>query len=277
MKVVNSIAGVRAHRPDCGQAGFVPTMGFLHEGHLSLVRTAKEQCGSVIVSIFVNPTQFGPNEDLDRYPRALERDTQLLREAGADMLFVPDAREIYPPGWATVIQPGPVAERFEGGLRPGHFEGVATVVTKLFQIVQPQRAYFGQKDAQQCAVIRQIVRDLNIPVEIVVCDIMREASGLAMSSRNSYLTDEQKARAADISLALVRAREIWSGGERRAEVLRAAALEVLATHYRDAVDYLALVDADTFEDVSDVGSGDLMITAVREGTVRLLDNIVFQD
>ena len=216
MRVLHTISEMRSARAALGGLGLVPTMGYLHDGHLSLVARAKAECPAVAATIFVNPTQFGPNEDLARYPRDLPRDLRLLEAAGVDLVFAPEAAEIYPPGFDTQIVIGGVAEVLEGAVRPGHFAGVATVVAKLLNIVQPTRAYFGQKDAQQSVVIRRLVRDLNLPVEVIVAPTVREADGLALSSRNSYLTPEQRAAAPVIYRALTVARERFAAGERDA-------------------------------------------------------------
>ncbi|MET0553105.1 MAG: pantoate--beta-alanine ligase, partial [Vicinamibacteria bacterium] len=214
MNETGTIAGVRAWRSAlAGDVGLVPTMGFLHEGHVSLVERARRENAHVAVSLFVNPTQFGPREDLAAYPRDLERDRGLLRAAGCDLLFVPTAAEMYPPGAGTFVDVGAVAEPLEGARRPGHFRGVATVVLKLLNIVQPARAYFGEKDAQQLAVIRAFVRDLDVPVAVVGCPTVREADGLAKSSRNSYLDADDRRAAPVLHRALSAARDAWERGE----------------------------------------------------------------
>ncbi len=220
MKVVKTVDEVRAARAAFPTLGLVPTMGFLHEGHVSLIEHARADCGAIAVSIFVNPTQFAANEDLSRYPRDLDRDLAMLENAAVDLVFVPEVDQIYPPGFATSIDVGPVATLLEGASRPGHFAGVATVVAKLFNIVQPTRAYFGQKDAQQCAVIRRMVRDLDLPVEVVVRPTIRDASGLAVSSRNSYLTPAEHDQATVLFRALSAATAAFAAGERTAAVLR---------------------------------------------------------
>jgi len=274
MQVVETIAAMRGARHGFEGLGFVPTMGFLHQGHLSLVARAKAECGAAAVSIFVNPTQFGPNEDLARYPRDLPRDLALLREAGADVVFTPQPAEIYPPGFATAIDVGPVADPLEGASRPGHFSGVATVVAKLFNIVQPTRAYFGQKDAQQTVVIRRMARDLDMPLEVVVAPTVREADGLAMSSRNTYLSPEQRGTATVLFRALSEAERRFAAGERDGEALRRAMLAVLAQEPAAQVDYVSVADPDTLKELQRIERGALASMAVRIGATRLIDNLL---
>ena len=274
MQVLSTIAAMRAARREFGTLGLVPTMGFLHRGHLALVERALAECGAAAASIFVNPTQFGPNEDLGRYPRDLERDLHLLEQAGTSLAFVPDAGEIYPPGFDTRIEPGAVAGPLEGAVRPGHFAGVATVVTKLLNIVQPDRAYFGQKDAQQTAVIRRLVRDLDLPVRIVVADTVRDPDGLALSSRNVYLTPEQRARAPRLHQALRAAEALFAAGERDAAVLRAAIRAPLGLEADVGVDYVSVADPDSLQELTVVGDRALASLAVRFGQTRLIDNLV---
>jgi len=274
MQVVETIAAMRGARRGFEGLGFVPTMGFLHQGHLSLVARAKAECGAAAVSIFVNPTQFGPNEDLARYPRDLPRDLALLREAGADVVFTPQPAEIYPPGFATAIDVGPVADPLEGASRPGHFSGVATVVAKLFNIVQPTRAYFGQKDAQQTVVIRRMARDLDMPLEVVVAPTVRESDGLAMSSRNTYLSPEQRGAATVLFRALSEAERRFAAGERDGEALRRAMLAVLAQEPAAQVDYVSVADPDTLEELQRIERGALASMAVRIGATRLIDNLL---
>ena len=274
MRVATTIAEARAARASLGAVGLVPTMGYLHAGHLSLVALAKAQCDAVAVSIFVNPTQFAPHEDLARYPRDLPRDLDLLRQAGADLVFTPTADEIYPPGFATRIDPGPVATPLEGAVRPGHFSGVATIVAKLFNIVQPTRAYFGQKDAQQSAVVRRIVSDLDFPLDIVVVPTVREPDGLAMSSRNAYLDRAQRAIAPILLGALMRASRLHAAGERDADTLRQAMRDTLATAPELAVDYVSLADPETLDELQRVDAGALASLAARLGQTRLIDNVI---
>ena len=258
-----------------GRVGLVPTMGFLHEGHVSLVERARRENAHVAVSLFVNPTQFGPREDLARYPRDLDRDRALLQGAGCDLLFVPAAAEMYAPGAATAVDVGPVASPLEGERRPGHFRGVATVVLKLLNIVQPDRAYFGEKDAQQLAVIRRLVRDLDVPVAIVGCPTVREADGLAKSSRNSYLDPDDRRAAPVLYRALSAARESWQRGERRPGVLRDLMTATLASEPRARVDYVSAADPSSFEELQDATSGPVLLSmAVQVGRARLIDNVL---
>jgi len=274
MRIVSSLADLNSARRAFPELGFVPTMGFLHEGHLSLVRRARLECGAVAVSIFVNPTQFSPSEDLDRYPRDMPRDLALLQAEEADLVFLPDVETIYPRGFATTIDVGPVATVLEGAARPVHFPGVATVVAKLFNMVRPTRAYFGQKDAQQCIVIRRLVRDLNIPLEVIVAPTVREPDGLAMSSRNAYLTPEQRAAAPVLWRALNAAKSAFESGERDGQALRAAMTHVLTTEPQGNLDYVSVADPDDLTELTTVGVSALASMAVRFGGTRLIDNIV---
>ena len=274
MRVIETVAEFRLARAGLGGLGLVPTMGYLHEGHLSLVARAKAECAAVAVSIFVNPTQFGPNEDLARYPRDLPRDLGLLEAGGVDLVFAPQPAEVYPPGFDTAIEVGGVTEVLEGAVRPGHFSGVATVVAKLFNIVQPTRAYFGQKDAQQSVVIRKLVRDLDLPVEVVVAPTVREADGLALSSRNSYLAPDQRAAAPAIFRALGAAKALFQAGERDAETLREAMRVVIAAQPLMQIDYVSVADVDTLRELSVVQGQALASMAARLGTTRLIDNLI---
>jgi pantoate--beta-alanine ligase len=241
MQVIKTRAEFRTARAAFGDLGFAPTMGFLHEGHLSLMRRAKAENGAAAASIFVNHTQFAAGGDFDNYPRALEWDLDLLAKAEVDLVFNPDAAEMYPPGFDAQIEIGFVSEGLEGAARPGHFAGVATAVTKLLNIVQPTRAYFGQKDAQQAAVIKKLARDLDLPFEIVIADTVREADGLAMSSRNSYLAPAERQAAKVLIHALTAARTLFEDGERRADVLRRAVTTVLAREPLADMDYVKAV------------------------------------
>ena len=259
-----------------GRVGLVPTMGYLHEGHLSLVRRARQECDRVVVSIFVNPTQFGPHEDLSRYPRDLDRDLSLLEPLGTDLVWIPTAEIMYPPGYQTWVEVEGITHPLEGAMRPGHFRGVTTVVAKLFNAVQPHRAYFGQKDAQQAAVIRQMTRDLSYPLEIVVCPIVREPDGLAMSSRNVYLDPEQRKAATVLSRSLRAAREAYERGEREAEKLRQIMNDVLATEPLAQVQYVSCADYDTLEELETVTGKALLSMAVFVGKTRLIDNVVLE-
>ncbi len=257
-----------------GTVGLVPTMGYLHEGHLSLVRHAKEDCDHVVVSIFVNPTQFGPQEDLSKYPRDLDRDLSLLESLGVDLVWTPTEQVMYPPGYQTWVEVERITRPLEGAMRPGHFKGVATVVAKLFNSVQPHKAYFGQKDAQQAAVIRQMTRDLNFPIEIVVCPIVREPDGLAMSSRNVYLDPEQRKAATVLYRSLCAARNAYENGEREAEKLREVMRDVLATEPLAQMQYVSCADYDTLEELEIIIGKTLLSMAVFLGKTRLIDNFV---
>ncbi|HMM99716.1 MAG TPA: pantoate--beta-alanine ligase [Anaerolineales bacterium] len=275
MMIVSSLDELRAARLLLdGRLGLVPTMGYLHEGHLSLARRAREECDSVVASIFVNPTQFGPTEDLSKYPRDLDRDLSLLEAAGVDLVWTPDNETIYPPGFSTWVEVEGLTKPLEGAARPGHFRGVTTVVAKLFNAVQPQAAYFGQKDAQQAAVVRKMTRDLNFPVEIVVCPTVREADGLAMSSRNSYLSPEERKSAVVLFRALTAAREAFERGERDAESLRKVMSATLASEPRARTQYVSCADYDTLEELGTVTGKALLSMAVFIGKTRLIDNFV---
>ena len=278
MKTVTTIAAVREWRRGLeGPLGLVPTMGYLHEGHASLVRRARAECSHVAATVFVNPAQFGPGEDLARYPRDLARDQALLAGVGCDLLFAPEAPEVYPPGFGTTVDPGPVSLPLEGERRPGHFRGVATVVLKLFNVFQPQRAYFGQKDAQQLAVIRRMARDLDLPVEVVGCPTVREADGLARSSRNAYLEPEERRAAPVLFQALSRAKAQWDAGVRDPEALRAAMRETLAAEPRARVDYVSAADPLTFRELHAPAPSALLSMAVFLGKARLIDNVVLEE
>lgn len=275
MRVCITVAEVRALRPTFPRLGFVPTMGFLHEGHLGLIRRAKASCGAAGVSIFVNPTQFAPHEDLDRYPRDLEGDLARAERAGADFVFAPQPAEMYPPGFSSFIDVG-LIHGAENAARPGHFRGVATVVAKLFGIAQPDVAVFGQKDAEQCAVIRKLVRDLDLAVEIDVAPTAREADGLAMSSRNSYLSPAERAAAVVVPRALRAAQGAFEAGERDVGALREAALAVLSGEPMAQVDYVAAADPDSLEPLDGAADRLLLSLAVRIGRTRLIDNAPLQ-
>ena len=255
--------------------GLVPTMGYLHEGHLSLARRARVECKSVAVSIFVNPTQFGPNEDLSKYPRDLERDLRLLESVDVDLVWTPSPEVMYPPGFQTWVEVEQVSIPLEGAQRPGHFRGVTTVVTKLFNAVQPQKAYFGQKDAQQAAVIRQMTGDLNFPIDIVVCPIVREPDGLALSSRNVYLSPDERKAATVLHQALTSARSAYEKGERRAEALRQAMKDVLALEPLAQTQYVSCADYGTLQELQERVTGKALLSmAVYFGKTRLIDNEV---
>ena len=280
MKLCSTVAAMRAAcRAVRGQGkrlGFVPTMGALHEGHLSLVRAAKARCDAVAVSIFVNPTQFGPKEDLAKYPRPFERDHELLEQEGVELLFAPPVEEMYPAGAVTYVTVEGLSEKLCGRSRPGHFRGVTTVVAKLFHIIEPDAAFFGQKDAAQATIIRHMVRDLNLPVEIVVCPIVREPDGLAMSSRNAYLDAQQRKSALVLSRSLKEVQNLFDRGERKASRLIEAGKQVFAQEPSVRLDYFEIVDPDTLEAISEVHGPALVAVAGFVGNTRLIDNIVLQ-
>ncbi len=277
MEVCTTVEEFRAKRkPLAGSLGLVPTMGYLHEGHLSLARRARAENDYVAASIFVNPTQFGPREDLARYPRDLPRDLDLLQREGVDLVFAPSADVMYPPGYHTYVVVEEITERLEGLARPGHFRGVATVVAKLLNIVQPTRAYFGQKDAQQVVVIQQMVRDLDFDLEVVVCSTVREADGLAMSSRNVYLNPDERQAATVLYRALQRARQLYAAGERDAGNLRRAMLDLIASEPLARPDYVSVADPRTLVELDRVEGRALASLAVRIGTTRLIDNMLLQ-
>jgi pantoate--beta-alanine ligase len=267
----------RQARAEGRSTGFVPTMGALHAGHLSLVRAARAETQPVIASIFVNPTQFGPSEDFQKYPRTFEADSKQLEDAGVDYLFAPQASEIYPPGFRTWVNVEGLSERMEGKARPGHFRGVTTVVLKLLEIVQPQKAYFGRKDAQQARILQQMARDLHLDSEIIVCPIVREPDGLAMSSRNTYLDPAERRAATILYRALDGARVSIARGERDALRIMAAMRELLRTEPLAEPDYVEVVDADTLEQVTRLRGVCLALLAVRIGPVRLIDNLLIEE
>jgi pantoate--beta-alanine ligase len=276
MRTVISFADLRPTRLSfTGTVGLVPTMGYLHEGHLSLIRRAREGCDHVVVSIFVNPTQFGPKEDLAKYPRDVERDSSLIAPY-TDLLWMPTAEAMYPQGYQTWVEVEAMTHPLEGAMRPGHFRGVTTVVAKLFNAVQPHKAYFGQKDAQQAAVIRQMVRDLNFPLEIVVCPTTREPDGLAMSSRNVYLDAEQRKAATVLYRALSAAKEAYESGERDAETLRQIMRDTLAAEPLAQMQYVSCADYDTLEELDEIKRKALLSMAVFIGKTRLIDNFVLE-
>jgi pantoate--beta-alanine ligase len=264
----------RAARRAGGRLGFVPTMGALHKGHLSLVQAARAASDVVAASIFVNPTQFGPNEDLEKYPRSFERDCELLEPEGVELLFAPAVQEMYPAGAVTWVTVEGLSDKLDGRSRPGHFRGVTTVVAKLFHVVEPDAAFFGQKDAAQVAIIRRMVRDLNLAVEIVVCPIVREADGLAMSSRNAYLDAEQRKQALVLHRSLMRVQALASAGERSAARLLAAGREEIGRETAVRLDYFEIVNAETLDPVGDVSGGALVAVAAFVGKTRLIDNVV---
>jgi len=277
MQVATTVAEMRRWRAQvAGSVGLVPTMGFLHQGHLSLVRRARTDNQHLVVSIFVNPTQFGPQEDYQLYPRDPERDLRLLEQEGTDAVFMPSGEEMYPPGFDAWVEVGEsLTGRLEGAFRPGHFRGVTTVVAKLFNIVRPQRAYFGQKDAQQLAVIRKMVTDLNLDIEVVGLPTEREEDGLAMSSRNAYLSPQERRAATVLWRSLCRAGQLFDGGERRAETIRKEMRAVLAQEPLARVDYVSVADAETLQELEAIADRPALVSlAVRIGGTRLIDNII---
>ncbi len=278
MRICNSIedmrAACRAARGGRKRLGFVPTMGALHDGHRSLVRAAKASCDVVAASIFVNPTQFGPKEDFAKYPRAFERDRDMLEKEGLELLFAPSVEEMYPAGAVTWVTVEELSNKLDGRSRPGHFRGVTTVVAKLLHVVEPDRAFFGQKDAAQVAIIRRMVRDLNLPVEIIACPIVREADGLAKSSRNAYLDPQQRQQALVLHRALMRVKKSSEAGERDAERLAGTGREEVAAESAVRLDYFEIVNPDTLDPVDDAGPGTLVAVAAFVGPTRLIDNIL---
>ena len=274
MQVVRKIAEIRASRQKLsGTVGFVPTMGYLHEGHLALVRQARRENSAVIVSIYVNPAQFGPREDFGAYPRDLDRDLELLRKEGTDIVFVPLDDEVYPPGFSSWVDVEKVTERLEGASRPGHFRGVATIVAKLFNIAQPTRAYFGQKDAQQVVVIKRMVADLNMNLEVVIVPTIRESDGLAMSSRNIYLNGRERKAATILFKALELAQRLTRDGEKDAEAIRRQMDALIQREPLAHVDYVSIADAETLEELDVLRRQAVASLAVRIGKTRLIDNI----
>jgi pantoate--beta-alanine ligase len=278
MDIISSASQMTSFSRDAQRSGrklgFVPTMGALHEGHLSLVRAARAQSDVVVVSIFVNPTQFGPNEDFAKYPRTFDPDKAMLDREGVDCIFYPSVEEMYPPGATTWVTVERLSDKLDGRSRPGHFRGVTTVVSKLFNIVQPQAAFFGQKDAAQVAVIRKMVRDLNFPVKIVVCPILRELDGLAMSSRNAYLNPQERKQALVLSRSLQRVQSLVDRGEHSVDKLITAGQQVIADEPAVRLDYFEIVDPYTLDPVSDVANGALVAVAAYVGATRLIDNLL---
>lgn len=274
MKQAVTLAELRAARAALpGPVGFVPTMGYLHAGHISLVEAAKKDCASVVASIFVNPAQFGPNEDLSAYPRDLEGDLRKLESAGVDLVWLPTPEIIYPPGFDTWVEVQGVSQPLEGSSRPGHFRGVATVVAKLFNAVQPQRAFFGQKDAQQVAVLKQMVHDLNVPLELIVVPTKREADGLAMSSRNAYLAPPERAAAPVLHSALSAAKAAYDDGERSGDTLREIMRSTIAAEPLARMQYVSCAHPRTLQELDTIIEGALLSMAVFIGKTRLIDNV----
>jgi pantoate--beta-alanine ligase len=280
MKIVHNpddmhLACAQRHR-DGRRIGLVPTMGALHEGHLSLIRAARAQSDVVAVSLFVNPLQFGPKEDLAKYPRTFERDCQLLEEEKVDLLFAPSNEDMYPPGATTFVTVEGLSDRLCGRSRPGHFRGVTTVISKLFHIAEPDLAFFGQKDAAQVAIIRRMVRDLNLPVRIMVCPIVREKDGLALSSRNAYLDPQQRKQALVLHRALMRGETLADTGEHSAAILIEAGKQVIAEEPGARLDYFEVVNPETLDPVADISHGALVAVAAFIGNTRLIDNVVLR-
>ncbi|WP_265443648.1 pantoate--beta-alanine ligase [Acetivibrio straminisolvens] len=280
MRVIETISDLKAivrTQKSMGRTiGFVPTMGYLHEGHLSLVNMSLQNNDYTIMSIFVNPTQFGPNEDFDRYPRDMERDLKLAESAGVDVVFAPSVKEMYPDGYNTYVNVEGITEVLCGKSRPGHFRGVTTIVAKLFNIVEPHRAYFGQKDAQQVAVIKKMVRDLNMNIEIITCPIVREEDGLAMSSRNVYLSPEERKSALILSKSLMESEELIKKGETSGEKIKKYIIDRIQTEKNAVIDYVEAVNADTLENIDEIKGRVLIALAVRFGNTRLIDNIIVE-
>jgi pantoate--beta-alanine ligase len=280
MKIISSISEVQelceASRLLGKRVGFVPTMGYLHEGHETLIRRARQECDIVVVSVYVNPTQFGPSEDFSKYPRDLERDARAAEASGCDILFTPESAEMYPPEFATYVQVDNLSHVLEGAFRPTHFKGVTTIVAKLFLIVGPHKAYFGQKDAQQCVVIRRMVKDLNFRIDIVVVPTVREADGLARSSRNVYLSERERADAPVLAQSLKKAESAISAGERTAQKIVSSMTQMITSKPNVEIDYISIVDAETLELVETLKPGMrvLIPLAVRFGKTRLIDNAI---
>ena len=277
MKVIETIGEMKRLRQQLIEpVGFVPTMGYLHGGHLALVRRARAENPSVVVSIFVNPTQFGPQEDFNSYPRDTKRDLSLLDKEGTDVVFMPSVAEMYPGQFSSWVEVGRVTERLEGASRPGHFRGVTTVCAKLFNIVQPTRAYFGQKDAQQAVVIKKMVADLNMNLEIITLPTVREPDGLAMSSRNTYLNPEERRAAAVLHQALSLAQKLWAQGEKDAQHLRQEMIGLIQKQPLAKIDYVSVANAETLDELDTVNPPALVSLAVKIGKTRLIDNIVLE-
>lgn len=280
MKIIESISELKAEtRPfkkECKTVGFVPTMGYLHEGHISLVKSSRQDNDITIMSIFVNPMQFGPNEDFEKYPRDIQTDAKKAEEAGVDILFIPGVNEMYPDGYNTYVEVSGITEKLCGKSRPGHFKGVCTVVLKLFNIVEPDRAYFGQKDAQQAAVIRRMVKDLNSTVQIITCPIVRESDGLAMSSRNVYLSKEEREAALILSRSLNEAADMASKGEVRRDRLMDYLIDRISSEKLADIDYVEILDAETLELKETLKGRMLFAVAVRFGKTRLIDNVIVE-
>lgn len=280
MKIITDIKAMQKKADELRaigkKIGFVPTMGFLHEGHLNLIREAKKRCDTTIMSIYVNPTQFGPDEDLDDYPRDFDRDCSLAEKEGCDIIFHPDSKQIYPDNYLTYVEVEDITSVLCGASRPGHFKGVTTIVTKLFNIVKPHVAVFGQKDAQQAIVIKKMTRDLNLDIDIVVAPIVREKDGLAKSSRNTYLSGDEREQALVLNQSLKMAEKEIKSGERNAEKLKSAIVDLITRQPDAVIDYVEIVEADTLAPVTIITNEVLIALAVKIGRTRLIDNIVVQ-
>jgi len=275
VKIATTVKEIRELRPLLkGTLGFVPTMGYLHQGHLSLVRKARAENSSVIVSIFVNPTQFESDEDLKHYPRNTERDIQMLANENVDAVFMPEVVEMYPPGFGSWVEVGNLSSKLEGASRPGHFRGVTTILTKLFNIIQPDRAYFGQKDIQQAIIVKKMVQDLNMDTKISIQPIVREPSGLAMSSRNARLNPEERQKAGVIYQALKKAEEVWQAGEKDTARIKGAVESVLRSEPLISIDYVSIADAETLDELERIERPAFVLVAVKIGKIRLIDNML---
>ncbi|NLL90438.1 MAG: pantoate--beta-alanine ligase [Dehalococcoidales bacterium] len=275
MKTIKTVSEMQDCRKTLAEpVGFVPTMGYLHGGHISLVRKAREENVSVVVSIFVNPKQFGPNEDFEKYPRDLQGDLEILEEEGVDAVFAPEAAEIYPQDFNSRVEVLGITQKLEGNCRPGHFRGVTTVVNKLFNIVRPQRAYFGQKDAQQVIVIQKMVKDLNMNLEVITCPTIREEDGLAMSSRNIYMNPEERQSAIVLYRSLMLAQDMYQRGERDAEAIRKEMVRLIKTEELARIDYVSVADPATLDELDMITGKALVSLAVKFGKTRLIDNVV---
>jgi pantoate--beta-alanine ligase len=277
MQIARTIAEMKALRmKSLGSVGFVPTMGYFHDGHLALVKQARVENSVVIASIFVNPTQFGPTEDFKTYPRNTERDLTMLRKARTNIVFMPSAEEIYPEGFNSWVEVEKITDRLEGSCRPGHFKGVATVVVKLFNIIEPTRAYFGQKDAQQALVIKKMVADLNMNLEVIVSPTVRESDGLAISSRNVYLNPQERQAATVLFKALTLAQSLWEKGESNAETIRQKMSALISKEPLAKIEYVSIADAQTLEELAEIDRPALASLAVRVGKTRLIDNMLLE-
>jgi pantoate--beta-alanine ligase len=275
MKVIKIISEMKSFRKALPEpVGLVPTMGYLHEGHISLVRQAKKDNASVVVSVFVNPTQFSPGEDFETYPRDLEGDVELLEEEGVDAVFAPEADEMYPANFSSRVEVTGITQKLEGNCRPGHFRGVTTVVNKLFNIVRPDRAYFGQKDAQQAVIIKKMVADLNMNLEVITCPIVREMDGLALSSRNIYLNPRERQASTVLYRSLMLAQNLYAQGERDAEIIRKEIVRLIKTEELARIDYVSIADPATLDELDEITGKALVSMAVKFGKTRLIDNVM---